>query len=166
MTDKERLSRSVDSNEGYRSLPYKDTKDLYTFGKGRCLETNPLSGEEYRHLLDGGYLVISITERGADWLKWRELNAIERECASAFAPFWNELNDARQNVLIEMVYQMGMGSAKERKGVKGFVEMLKAIRVKDWDRAYEEGLDSDWHRNDSPARARELMLQLKTGEFQ
>lgn len=164
MADLERLSESTDEHEGFRALPYLDSKNLWTFGKGRCLERNPLTVHEWRHLLNNSYLTVSITEKGADWLKWRTLNAAVYECMTAF-PFWNKLNDARQNVLIEMVYQMGIGSLALKTGLLGFTEMLKAIEAQDWQKAYREGLDSDWHRTDSPGRARKLMLQLRDGKF-
>lgn len=158
MSDRERLNRAVDLNEGYKSLPYLDTKNLWTFAKGRCLETNPLKPDEYKWLLDNSHLVMAITERGAEWLKQRGLDAAERDCDRVFQ-FWDRLNDARQNALIEMVYQMGL------KSVLGFTKMLRAIATEDWQKAYEEGLDSDWHREDTPTRARKVMLQLKTGMF-
>lgn len=158
MTDFERLSKSTDDHEGFRSIPYKDTKDLWTFAKGRCLERNPLTAEEWKHLLDGSHIVVAITEQGANWLKWIELRARERDCQNSFS-FWSRLNDARQNALIEMAYQMGMSK------LKGFKKMLAAIESEDWQAAYLEGLDSQWHREDSPARAREVMLLIRDGKF-
>ncbi len=158
MTDLERLEQSVDANEGYRVAPYRDSNGLWTIGKGHCLERNPLLIEEWKYLLDQDELVVEITPRGADWLKWRKLTAVATECRYSFR-LWSRLNDARQNVIVEMAYQMGVD------GVKGFKKMLAAIEAEDWERAETEGLSSKWAKKDSPARAKRLMTQLRTGEF-
>lgn len=158
MTDISRLEASTLDHEGFREHPYLDSKKLWTFGVGRCLETNPLKKEEWKHLLENGDLAVSITLRGATWLMRRELAMCEEECKRLFS-FWPRLNDARRNVLVEMVYQMGAGS------VVGFDDMITAIHAGDFDAAAEHGMDSKWARIDTPRRAQQLMKQLRLGEF-
>lgn len=158
MSDRPRLRAQVRTNEGYRGPPYKDSKGLWSFGNGRCLETHPLSGAEWKQLLDAGELVMSITPAGADWLEDTELDLVEAELARDLYPYWSGLNDARQNALIEMAYQMG-----ERKEL-GFHDMLTCVSKDDWPGAYAAGMDSDWAR-ETPPRAQRVLTQLSSGTF-
>jgi lysozyme len=162
MTDFDRLEKSLRLEEGFGSEPYKDTKNRWTIGIGRCLETNPLSVEELVRLLNQKEIRIQITEVGAEWLAWRGMRDAAHLCENAFA-FWPELNEARQNALVMMVYQMGL------KSVCGFRRMLlaieKAIHDGDWQPVYDHGSDSDWFRTDTPERAERVLTQLVRGEF-
>lgn len=149
------LLESVERNEGYRASPYKDTEGLFSVGIGRCLETNPLTGEEWKHLLEAHQLSVSISKAGADWLMLRQIDATELECSRAF-DFWPELDEVRREALVEMAYQMGM----ER--LLGFKKMLAAIRSKNWPVVNAEALDSRWARQ-TTARAKRTARQLSTG---
>lgn len=157
MTDIEQLERKVKADEGFRAHPYKDTRGFYTFGYGRCLETNPLTAEEYRYLLNNGHLSLAIDESGAEWLMFRELNACE-SALERMLPFWPALNPARQNVLVEMGFQLGL-----TKLVK-FRQMMAALAVGDYGKAAAEALDSDWAEQ-TPNRAHALAAQLRDGVF-
>ncbi|HZR02405.1 MAG TPA: glycoside hydrolase family protein [Burkholderiales bacterium] len=157
MTDDARLAASTSGHEGFEPHPYKDTRNLWTFGKGRCLETNPLSAMEWRHLLDEGLIAVSISEDGATWLMRKGLLEVEEQCAQAF-DFWPSLNDARQNAVVEMAYQMGFDK------LSGFRKMLAAIRAGDWQTAHDEALDSAWHKQ-TPVRAEKVAEQLRSGQF-
>jgi GH24 family phage-related lysozyme (muramidase) len=157
MTNAARLAASTDADEGWKSSPYPDSKKLYTVAKGRCLETNPLTGVEWRYLLANKLVSFSITEAGADWLRDRDLQGAEAALRAHYHWF-DGLNDARQNAFIEMKYQLGPH-------FDGFHDMLAAAAVGNWTRVHDEALDSDWARDDSPARARALALQLLTGAF-
>jgi lysozyme len=157
MTDPVRLAASTDGHEGYRAIPYRDSRGLWTFGKGRCLETNPLTRAELVYLLDGNHLAMSISQTGADWLMRKELQSAEAACQKSL-PFWAALNDARQNALIEMAYQMGFDK------LLGFKKMLAAMERCDWAAAKAEALDSGWHLQ-TPKRAEQLAEQIFTGRF-
>lgn len=157
MSDVERLVADTRIDEGYKPKPYKDTRGLWTFGEGRCLETHPLTGAEWKLLLDRGYLDVAIGVPGADLLERQELAAVEVHLAHDY-DFWPKLNAARQNALIEMAYQMG--ADKE----EAFHQMVTAIREKRWADAKAAGLDSLWAKQ-TPARATRVMDQLRTGEF-
>lgn len=158
MTDVTRLEASVTTDERYVAFPYRDTRKLWTFGKGRCVETHPLSAAEWKQMLDSGWLSISVSLSGADWLMRRELAAVEAQLAKDYADFWPHLNDARQNALIEMAYQMGV--EKE----EGFHQMLAAIRAGNWQEAYNQALASDWAKQ-TPARAKMIATMILTGSF-
>lgn len=158
MSHLDQLEKSVSAHEGFRSVPYLDTQQLWTFAKGRCLQTNPLTAEEWTYLLRTHAITVSISLQGADWLMIRDLQMCESDCARSFE-FFPLLNDARQNVLVEMVYQMGIVS------VRGFTRMIAALRAQRWTEAALEGLRSKWAKIDSPERARRLMRQLESGVF-
>lgn len=165
MSDRARLAAAIALQEGFRPNPYKDTRGLWTFGIGRCLETRPLTGAEWKQLLDGGELAVVIGRAGADELTAGPLEQIETDLAKAY-DFWPRLNDARQNALIEMAYQLG--EAKE----EAFHNMIAAVRraidsdaPADWEAAEAAGLDSEWAR-ETPGRAQQVMKQLRTGAFQ
>lgn len=151
------LDDSIRGHEGFREHPYLDTKRLWTIGYGRCLETNPLSTSEWRYLLSTGALAVSITQEGAGWLMRKELFQVENECRKL--SFWPKLNDVRRNVILEMAYQMGVS------GVRNFKKAIAAMEATDWNRAADELADSEWARTDSPARARKLIDQFRSGEL-
>lgn len=166
MPDLTRLMQRTGEDEGFESRPYKDTRGLWTFARGRCLETHPLTGAEWKTLLDQRLIDIQIAPTGADTLEQSQLEIVEAHLARDYADFWSKLGDARQNALIEMAYQMG--EAKEL----AFHDMLGHIRIavrtnadSEWELAKQCGLDSDWAR-ETPARAARVLTQLATGEFQ
>ncbi len=165
MTDMTRLIASTAGDEGFRAQPYRDTRGLWTLGDGRCVETHPLSGEEWRDLLSTGQLAVSITADGAGTLMRGQLQAVEARLAADYRDFWSSLNDPRQNALVEMAYQMGIEHEEE------FHEMLGDIRVAvrlntpaAWAAVKAAGLNSLWAQQ-TTARAERLMTQLATGVF-
>lgn len=157
MSDPERLDATVAKQEGFEEIPYLDTEKLWTFASGRCLETHPLSGSEWKRLLDNRWLSVAITIEGATWLRQTELAAVEAHLSVVFT-WWHALNDARQNALIDMGYQMGVEK------LQGFHQMLTAINSGNWAEAYAQALDSEWAR-ETPARAKAVATQLRDGVF-
>ena len=159
MTDTARLVASVKDHEGFRAEPYVCPAGRWTIGYGHNLEVNGLTGEQCHFLLRQGWLHLTITREGAEYLMGAQLARLERQCETHF-DFWHALNDARQNVLVEMAFQLGFD------GLRGFRRMLAALRRRDYAGAAREGLDSKWAREDSPARARRLMRQMEMGVFE
>jgi len=159
MTDTARLVASVRNHEGFRANPYLCPAGKLTIGYGRNLEDAPLTGAEWRELWNRGDIAVSLSRAGAERLLGSALARIERQCVATFR-WWPRLNDARQNVIVEMAYQLGWP------GLLGFRRMLAAIEAGDFTEAAREGLDSKWAREDSPARARRLMRQMEMGVFE
>lgn len=165
MTDTARLEAQVGSNEGFAAVPAKDTRGLWSVAEGWCLETNPPTGEQWRVLLENGWVKFSITKAGADWAMGTTL--VERiDTISKLIPEWDLLNDARQNALVEMAFQLGV------KKFLGFHDMLgaipAAIKTGDWSVVKAEALDSDWNREllkTHSHRAEIVAEQLASGEF-
>ena len=70
------------------------------------------------------------------------------------------LSDARQGVLLNMIFQMGA------EGLTEFRSFLQACIKGDVDAAHDAMLDSKWAKVQSPQRATRLSIQYKTGIWQ
>lgn len=119
---------------------YQDTKNIWTIGHGRNLQT------------------MTIPESLAE--QWfAEDVATAAKHAEKF-PEWQYLDtEARQDALIELVFNMGPGR------VQGFKKMLEAIRRQDWEEAAAELLDSKWRTDVGPTRSNRIAKQLETGRY-
>jgi lysozyme len=73
-------------------------------------------------------------------------------------PFINQLDPTRQDVLINMTYNLGLA------GLLKFKKMLAAVKSGQYDKAAEEMLNSKW-RSDVGDRAKELSMQMATGVY-
>lgn len=73
-------------------------------------------------------------------------------------PWWRNLNEARQGVLINMSYQLGMD------GLLGFVNTLKLVQQGLYEAAADAMLKSKW-ASQTPERARRLSEQMREGEW-
>lgn len=73
-------------------------------------------------------------------------------------PWTFQLDEVRQEVLINMCFNMGIPSLLE------FKNMLAAIQKGDYKDAAQHGLSSKWH-TDTGNRAEYLMKILETGEY-
>ena len=73
-------------------------------------------------------------------------------------PFINQLDPTRQDVLINMAYNLGLD------GLLKFKKMLAAVKSGQYEKAAEEMLNSKW-RSDVGDRAKELSMQMATGAY-
>jgi len=137
--ERTRLERMMVRHEGYRQHMYKCTAAKTTIG--------------YGYNLDAG-----MPEDEAFMLMRMRLRKTEAELATRI-PWFTSLVAERQEVLVNMAYQMGVA------GLMGFKKALAAMSRGDWNTAADEMLDSKWARSDSPNRARELALVMRTGKF-
>ena len=77
-------------------------------------------------------------------------------------PWWRALDDVRQDVLAELMFNMGWRSRDGVRGLSTFVRMLAAARAGDWQGAHDEMLKSAWAR-EVGQRARRLARLMLTG---
>lgn len=152
MTD---LQESVILHEAIMDVPYLDSMGLWTMAVGRCVERNPLTGAEWKQLLDAKMLSLKISNQGSMLLLDHDLDACRAQCERVFA-FWPTLDEARREVLIEMAFQIGID------GVRKFTHMIGSIASHDYKAAAVFGLDSLWAKQ-TPARAHELMARMEKG---
>jgi lysozyme len=76
----------------------------------------------------------------------------------AGCPVYNQLDDVRKSVLVEMVFNMDFPR------VMGFRSMLDCLAKEDWKGAAKAGLDSKW-AEEVHGRAQDMMFVLETGAY-
>ena len=115
------LVERIKKHEGFESFPYKCPAGKVSIGYGRNLE-------------DCG-----ISEQEAEILLSNDITRAKLELYNNF-PWAIGMDDIRKGVLVEMVFNMGITR------FKGFKKMLVACQKGEWDKAANEMLDSDWHK--------------------
>lgn len=151
------LLTDLERDEGYRAAPYPDTASppRWTFGYGRNIEDAPLTGAEWKALLDAKEIAVSISPNGAARLLSNGVTAAQMQCAQTFG-WWPDLDEVRREVLVNLTFNMGM------QRLVGFRNMLAAVKTGDYGIAAEELLDSTYAKQVG-ARAQRLANQLRTG---
>lgn len=134
----ERLLKRVKSHEGTKLKPYLDTKGKLTIGTGRNLDD------------------VGITEQEADILLRNDIATASRELVRAF-PWVNNLDDIREEILIEMCFNLGITRFKT------FKKMISFCKAGDYQKAADEMIDSKWAR-DVGDRAKALANLMRKGE--
>lgn len=136
------------AHESLRLTVYDDATGL-PIGPGSVVKGYPTIGWGTLVCAPGG-----ITRAEADYLfanRWAASTA-----AAATLPAYVKLDPVRQGVLIEMVFQLGLG------GVKAFVRALAAMERGDYAGAAAEMRASAWAKQ-TPARAEELAQIMERG---
>lgn len=106
-------------HEGLRLKPYKDSVGKLTIGVGRNLDDVGISYDEAMMLLH------------------HDMQRAEEHCRSAW-PWFDGLTLERRGVLINMVFNMGLG------GVMTFKRFLEAVSNGEYETAATEMLASQW----------------------
>lgn len=137
--NKTKLAEQLKRHEGLRLKPYTDTVGKLTLGIGRNLEDKGIIETEALSMLSNDVdEFFSKLSKRLDWF-----------C---------DLDDARQNVLVNMAFNLGVG------GLLTFKNTLSLIENGDHSSASEEMLNSKWAKQVG-RRAVELSEQMRTGEF-
>lgn len=108
-----------------------------SIGIGRCLD---LTG---------------ITEQEAYYLLANDIKRCAAEANAAF-PWFNGLSVTRQDVILSMIFNLGIPKLKR------FTRMLGAVQYGNYEIAADEMLSSTWHRQVGK-RAKELAQMMRTG---
>lgn len=135
--NRELLVYELSRDEDVRTKPYKDSVGKLTIGVGRNLDDKGLSKAEINILLNN------------------DINDSEADLDRTF-PWWRQLSDNRQRVLLNMCFNLGI------KRLAGFKNMLKDVQNGLFDRAAVEMLDSLWARQVG-GRAVRLAKMMKNG---
>lgn len=154
MTDLAGAATQTAAFEGFRSNPYKDSRGLWTVGEGRCLETSPLTGAEWKSLLDAGLVAMTITALGAKLLTEQRIADTNQELTDQWPPFATAV-DAVQTILVEMAFQLGIES------LLGFHTFLDLVSKQQYSAAAADGRLTLWYRQ-TPNRAEALMKRLES----
>jgi len=126
-------------HEGMRLRAYRDSEGVWTIGIGRNIETRGLTEEEVYYLFDNDVLTHTIEAQKL--------------------PVFDKLDPVRQDVLISMVFNMGLPR------LLGFRKFLGALEERDWPGASREMLDSRWS-SQVGNRAQELAKMIRTGAYE
>ena len=130
------LIEELKRDEGVVLTLYKCSAGKNTIGVGRNVD-------------DRG-----ITEDESDYLLGNDIDLCVDELENNFT-WYKNLSDARQRVLVNMCFNLGLTR------LLGFKKFLAALEAEDWDRAAEEMLDSKWAVQVGPrsTRLRDLLLE-------
>lgn len=148
-------SESLRGHEGLRLKPYKDSKGFWTIGIGDLIDKKQMSFREAIHLWNNGITESAAIERCKQNILRAHVHA--REVLGS--EYYDDLSEVRQEVLTEMVFQMGAH------GVSLFKKTIAFIRVGEHRNASVEMLDSKWHREDSPGRAETLAARYRNNAY-
>jgi lysozyme len=125
-------------SEGLRTKPYKDTVGKLTIGVGRNLDDKGITEEESLYLLDN------------------DIDDAVDDAREVIGSIFDELDDVRQHVLIDMALNLG------RNRLKGFRRMVEAVQALDFEEAGRQMLDSKW-ATQVGSRALRLERMMRTG---
>ena len=133
----EKLRRQLLDHEGMVLKPYRDTVGKLTIGIGRNLADRGISEEEALFLLE---------------------NDIEMCVAdlNKALPWWTTLSEARQHVLLDMCFNLGIGR------LLGFKNTLVAVRDGNYEKAARGMLASLWAKQVG-RRAFRLATMMREG---
>lgn len=138
------LTRQLRGDEGSRAQVYQDHLGYWTIGVGRLVDARkPGSG------LRSAEIDILLANDIEDRI----------EQLSRRLPFFNELDPARQGVLVNMSFQLGVD------GLLGFKNTLAHVKAGRYTLAATNMLMSKWAEQ-TPSRAARMATQMETGTWQ
>ncbi|HEX8875378.1 MAG TPA: glycoside hydrolase family protein, partial [Phycisphaerales bacterium] len=127
--DEETLLRELHRDEGLRLKPYRCTAGKLTIGVGRNLDDVGITAEEADYLLRNDV--------------YRAEAALDRQL-----PWWRNLSDVRQRVILNMAFNLGMAGLLSFKTTLGHVEAGRYLE------AAQSMLASKWARQVGPRAER------------
>lgn len=127
-------------DEGVRLKPYTDSVGKLTIGIGRNLTD------------------VGISEDEANTLLFNDLAKVQAQLSEQL-PWIADLDEARQGVLENMCFNLGIH------GLMEFRITLHFMQTKEFDRAADAMLSSRWAEQVG-SRAQRLAIQMRTGEWQ
>lgn len=140
---KAELARQLRADEGEKPCAYRDSLGLWTIGVGRLVDSSRpgagLRADEITYLLNN-----DIDNR---------IEALTRAL-----PWFQNLDDVRKGVLLNMAFQLGTD------GLLGFKNTLALIRDGKYAEAADAMLASKW-ATQTPERAKRLSAQMRTGQW-
>lgn len=136
----EQFLEELRGDEGFVPYAYQDSLGYWTIGMGTLIDRRKGGG---------------ITEDQAKYLARSKVEKIKAELDEKI-PWWRTLSPARQHVLANMAYQLGV------EGLLRFRKAIRAAQEGDYDHAAREMLDSTWAEQ-TPNRAKRLAEEMRHG---
>ncbi|UCR75307.1 lysozyme R [Alcaligenes phage vB_Af_QDWS535] len=134
------MLRELRRDEGVVPYAYQDSLGYWTIGVGRLIDKRK-----------GGRL----TDTEMDYLLGNDIMEKEAELDKAL-PWWRNMTPARQRVLLNMCFNLGLTK------LLGFKNTLKAMESGDYQKAAAGMLDSLWARQVGQ-RAQRLATMMRNG---
>jgi len=140
--NKSRLRGQLITDEGNVGYAYQDSEGYWTIGVGHLID-NKLGG-----LLDDDVIELQLDN---------DIDRVEADAMRAF-PWYQDLSDVRQEVILNMVFNLGITRFKK------FRITIDAIASHDFETASQEMLDSKWSTQVGTRSVR-LSEAMRTGEW-
>lgn len=156
----EKLRQQLERDEGVRLRAYKDSLGLWTIGVGHLIDPAKGAKPPPEMLMPNGAIDTSctITQECCDTFLLQDINRTA-EKLFMLLPWAEHLDDARQCVLLNMAFNMGV------MGLLKFNNTLALIEGNKFEDAAVEMLKSTWAKQVGK-RAERLAEQMKTGIWQ
>ena len=134
-----RIKAQLVRHEGLRLKPYRCTAGKLTIGIGRNLDDRGISRKEAYAMLE------------------RDIQDCEQWLIDKIPEIYNNLDEVRQSVLLNMCFNLGI------KGLLEFKNTLAFVKAGDWERAANSMLASKWAKQVG-MRAIELSELMRKGQ--
>ncbi len=145
------VTKILKFEEGFRAKPYLCSEGYVTIGLGTKLNNEKgLNPKDFP--LDIG---LATAEALLSDEVTRIYTRLESDSYSRIGGIFERQTQARRDILMSMMYQMGV------QGVYKFRNMWNALEAGDYDKAADEMLDSSWARQ-TPARAQRHAQVMRT----
>ena len=134
--NREQLIEELKRDEGVVLTLYKCSAGKNTIGVGRNLDDRGITDDE------------------SDYLLSNDIDICIEELTNGF-PWFVDLSDTRQRVMVNMCFNLGLSR------LMGFKNFLAAMEAGEWDTAGVEMLDSKWAVQVGPrsTRLKDLVLE-------
>lgn len=150
------LEELITRHEGLRLKPYFDCCGRF-FRDCDC----PSRGKKQGDLTIGvgrNIEKVGISAEEAFLLRDNDIAKAERQADAAF-PWYKDLSQARQWIVIDMIFNLGI------MGFLGFRNMIAALQKQDYRQAADEMINSHWHEQVG-GRAAELSELMRKGAIE
>ncbi len=155
--DREALKRELILDEGFRSRTYRCTAGKLSIGVGRNLDDVGIRPEETARLgiTKAGVIANGITRDQAMELLDYDIGSAERDL-DRHLPWWRKLDPVRQRVILNMSFNMGIGTLLD------FKNTLRFMESGDFGRTADGMLASKW-AGQVGERALRLAFMMRNG---
>lgn len=140
MIDEAAITARLISDESEVLHAYQDHLGFWTIGVGILIDERKGGG---------------ITQDESRYLLRNRIQQREAQCAERF-DWWQSIDEVRRGVIVCMAFQLGTN------GVANFKKMGAALRIRDYNTASMEALDSTWAVQ-TPARAQRMAKIMRSG---
>jgi lysozyme len=154
MEPSKELLADISDGEGYKKMPYRDTKGVLTCGCGYNLAENMLnlSSVELNYINKNG-----MSETDAENYLVRCVKICIKEIEAKF-DWWSKVDGVRQDAIINVVYNIGLPR------FLGFHKTIGFLAHQRYVEAATELLDSKWASQVHEHRSGPIARQLRTGK--